>query len=141
MGAFLKRAFFKGVKWLNGLFSEENGVPSLRRVLAFFLTVDFIINAHNSSAIAIRVLKLTAADKAVGADIITSFGTNLSQIVMILGIEAGLIAALLGLSTYSSIVTKKIEGAAASQQAAADTDAAKVIAAAAGDNGEKLPKV
>lgn len=61
---------------------------SIRRVLALAFSVDFIYNTHHS---------------------ITKWelGKSYADVAMLLGIEAGLIAALLSLTTYTNTVTGK----------------------------------
>lgn len=61
---------------------------SIRRVLALAFSVDFIYNTHHC---------------------ITEWeaGKSYSDVAMLLGIEAGLIAALLSLTTYTNAVADK----------------------------------
>ena len=61
---------------------------SIRRVLALAFSIDFIYNTHHS---------------------ITKWelGKSYADVAMLLGIEAGLIAALLSLTTYTNTVTGK----------------------------------
>jgi hypothetical protein len=85
--------------WLGG-----DGRISLRSFGAMALMVDFIVNVHNASYVVIKVLNIIMMDKAIDAAIIASLAGYLAQIALILGIEAGLIAALLALKTYQGNV-------------------------------------
>lgn len=67
---------------------------SIRRVLALAFSIDFIYNTHHS---------------------ITKWelGKSYADVAMLLGIEAGLIAALLSLTTYTNTVAGKSESSPA----------------------------
>lgn len=73
--------FFKGIKQM---ISGKDGVISLRRSLALGFSIDFIYNLHY---------------------IFTNWelGRSYADASMLFGIEAGLIAALLSLTTYNNI--------------------------------------
>lgn len=97
--SLFKRAF----EYLKPIWSGDDGKPSIRRVLAIALSTDFIINVHNSVSVISKIVNLIYQNKAIDANVIASMSTTVSQVVLILGIEASLIAALLSLTTYQSI--------------------------------------
>ena len=69
------------------ILGDDNKI-SLRRVLSLAFAIDLIRN------ISYAVFKFQA-------------GKSYSDVAMLLGIEAGLIAALLSLTTYSNLMTSK----------------------------------
>ena len=75
-------------KYLEPLWLGTKNKISIRRVLALAFSVDFIRNTHH-------------------AIVRWESGKSYADVAMLLGIEAGLIAALLSLTTYSSIITDK----------------------------------
>lgn len=96
------RKFFRYIEplWLG----NDNKI-SLKSLASIGLIIDFIINVHNSASIAVRVLNLILKNNSlVEAATIAAMGTNLAQIAIILGVEAALIAALLGLKTYQNTI-------------------------------------
>jgi hypothetical protein len=72
-------------------------------VLAIVFSIDFVISIHNCVAVGTKVINLIYLDKAVDAGVVAALSNNLAQIVLMLSIEAALIAALLGLTTYQTI--------------------------------------
>lgn len=96
----MKRFF----KYIEPLWLGNDKKISLRSVGAMALIIDFVINVHNASSVVIKVLKLISMDKTIDAAVIASLSGYLAQIALILGIEAGLIAALLALKTYQGNV-------------------------------------
>lgn len=101
----MKKAF----RYIEHIWIGKDGKPSLRRLIALAMSVDFIINVHNSASVVIKVLNLISRDKAIDPNLVTSLSGNLAQIVMIIGMEAGLIASLLTLTTYSTVKTEQIK--------------------------------
>lgn len=91
-------------KYIEPLWVGKDDKISLRSVGAMALIIDFVINVHNASYVVIKVLKLITLDKTIDAAVIASLAGYLAQIALILGIEAGLIAALLALKTYQGNV-------------------------------------
>lgn len=77
-------------KYLEPMWLGSKNKVSIRRVLAIVFSVDFIENIS-------YVIKKWDGGKSV------------SDASMLLGIEAGLIAALLALTTYTTSVTKKTD--------------------------------
>lgn len=92
----------KLLKYIEPIWQGNDGKMSLRSVLAIALTVDFIINVHNSAVIVIKVLNLISKDKNVDAAVVAAMTGNLGQNAIILGLEVGLIIALLGLKALQS---------------------------------------
>jgi hypothetical protein len=80
----MKRIF----KYIEPLWLGTNSKISIRRVLALVFALDFVRNLNHS--------------------IFTwELGKSYADAAMLLGIEAGLIAALLSLTTYSNSLAKK----------------------------------
>lgn len=74
-------------KYLEPMWLGTNNKVSIRRVLALAFSIDLIYNIHH---------------------IVTTWevGKSYSDGALLLGIEAGLIAALMSLTTYSSSIKK-----------------------------------
>jgi hypothetical protein len=90
-------------KYIEPIWLDDKGKMSLRSMGALLLMIDFVINLHNSASIVTRVLTLIYKDKTVEPTLVAAMSGNLAQIAMMLGIEAGLIAALLALKTYQPV--------------------------------------
>jgi len=75
-------------KYIEPLWLGNKGKISIRRVLALAFSIDFILNTHH----AIHTFEQ---------------GKSYADVAMLLGIEAGLVAALLSLTTYSSMMNSK----------------------------------
>jgi len=75
-------------KYLEPLWIGGNKKISIRRVLSLAFSIDFILNTHH----AIYNFEI---------------GKSYADVAMLLGIEAGLVAALLSLTTYSSTMSMK----------------------------------
>lgn len=95
----------KLLKYIEPLWTGNDGKISLRSTAAIALIIDFIINVHNSASLVVKVLNLIYKDKTVDPALIASMSGNLAQIAMILGIEAALIGAMLALKTYQGNLT------------------------------------
>lgn len=89
----------KVVKYIVSIFTDSKGIPSLRRILAFILTMHFIHIVNRSLSIFSDFIK---DREHLDAGIISSVGSTLANVAMIVGIEGGLIAALLALTTYQA---------------------------------------
>lgn len=76
--------------YIENLWIGRDGKPSLRNSLAIALSINFMLNLSH----AIYKWEL---------------GRSLSELAIVLGIESGLIIALLGLSTMQNIQEKKFE--------------------------------
>jgi hypothetical protein len=74
-------------KYIENMWIGKDGKPSIRRVFAIALIIDFI----NNTNYAIHKWEI---------------GKSYADVAMLLGIEAGLIAALLTLTTYSTTMFK-----------------------------------
>lgn len=94
------RKFFR---YIEPMWVGNDGKISLRSIAAIALLVDFVINVHNNSNIILTVLKLINQNKTVDPALIGSLPAVQAQTVMLIGIEAGLIAALMALKAYQPI--------------------------------------
>lgn len=86
-------------KYLEPLWSGPDNKISTRASLAIAFSIDFISNLSHA------IYKWEA-------------GRTLEGLSLVLGIEAGLIVALLGLTTYQNMATQKIDALAANPQPA-----------------------
>lgn len=77
-------------RYFENLWVGRDRKPSLKAVAGIALLINFMINISHA------VYKWDAS-------------RSIADLAMVLGIEAGLIAALLGLTTYSNIEHKKID--------------------------------
>ena len=75
-------------KYIEPLWLGNKSKISIRRVLALAFSIDFILNTHH----AIHTFEE---------------GKSYADVAMLLGIEAGLVAALLSLTTYSTMKLNK----------------------------------
>lgn len=89
--------------YIEPLWTGRDGKISFRSVAAIMLTIDFVINVHNCSSVLVKAFHLIMSDKPVDSTLVASLATYLAQMVLLLGIEAGLIAALLALKTYQPL--------------------------------------
>lgn len=103
---FRKKAF----DYLKPLWEGKDGRISLKNVICIGATIDLIINCHKSVEIVYKVIKLSYLDKTIDFQVVTSVIGGLSGIAMIIGIEAAIVGALLGISSWTNIAEKKIEG-------------------------------
>jgi hypothetical protein len=76
------------VKYFKSIIEGGDGKASIRKVLALTFSIDFI---RNMSYIVHK----------------WELGKSLAEAAMLLGLEAGLIAALLSLTTYQTIMSEK----------------------------------
>jgi hypothetical protein len=77
-------------KYIENLWIGRDGKISLKSIMAIALCINFIVNVSHA------VYKWDA-------------GRSMSDLAMVLGIEASLMAALLGLTTYSNIQHRIID--------------------------------
>lgn len=87
---FIKNKLIKLFKYLEPLWTGNDGKISLRATGSIALIIDFISNLSHS------IYKWDA-------------GRSLEGLSLVLGIEAGLIAALLGLTAYANASAQKID--------------------------------
>lgn len=94
-------------KYLESIWTGDDGKPSGRRALAIAFAIDLIINFHHASTLTSKLVKLIAQDKILDANVLNSMASILAHIAMIIGIEAGLVAAFFTLTTYQNIQLNK----------------------------------
>lgn len=75
-------------KYLEPMWLGSNDKISIRRVLTLIFSYNLVLNISNTLSN-------------------PKFNASYSDVAMLLGIEAGLIAALMSLTTYSNTITKK----------------------------------
>lgn len=80
-------------KYLEPIWLGNKGEPSIRRVLTLVFSFNLVLNISNT----LSNPKLS---------------NSYADVAMLLGIEAGLIAALMSLTTYSTALTSKKEASA-----------------------------
>jgi len=86
-------------KYIEPLWCGADGKMSIRATLAIAFSIDFISNLSHA------IYKWDS-------------GRTLEGLSLVLGIEAGLIIALLGLTTYQNMAAQKIDSLATNPQAA-----------------------
>ena len=101
----MKRFF----KYIENLWLGKDGKPSIRRVIAIAMSIDFILNVHKSVNILYKIVLLYFSNKSMDPVAISSLGSGISNLSMILGMEAALIAALLALTTYQNFQFNKTD--------------------------------
>jgi hypothetical protein len=94
----------KFFRYIENLWTGNDKKPSLRSTAAIVLLIDFVINVHNSVT---GFLKLIYRNAEISPEKLSALSGNLAQMAMILGIEAALIAAILGLKTYQNNISLK----------------------------------
>lgn len=80
----------KFFRYIENLWVGKDRKPSIHRVLAIIFSINFLILITHA------VYRWDA-------------GKSMSDLALVLGLEAGLIASLLGLTTYSNIQHRRIE--------------------------------
>lgn len=98
--------FFKYIEhfWLG-----NDGKPSIRRLLGIGFSIDLIINFHKAGGIVTKIVALIATEHALDSQVLLAIGGLIANIAMIIGIEAGLVAALFSLTTYQNIQFNKAD--------------------------------
>lgn len=105
----MKKIISNFFNYIATMWSGLDGKPSLSRVLALAIGIDLIINTHTSVMTINSIVQLYSRDKNIDPDVVTQVVLGMGQIALLLGIEAGLITALLGLTSYTKIQEKKID--------------------------------
>jgi hypothetical protein len=96
----MKRLF----RYLKPLWEGDDNKISLRSVASILLIVHFVRDVDKASYVALKILNIFLQGKQIDASVVSAIAANLSQVAIILGLEAALIAALLGLKTYQNTV-------------------------------------
>lgn len=90
-------------KYIENVWIGHDGKPSIRRILAIAFSIDLIRNFHQAGGAITKMLNLLWGGKTLDPAVVTSISSFLSNEAMIIGVEAGLIAALLSLTTYQTL--------------------------------------
>jgi hypothetical protein len=78
--------------------------PSIKRILAIAFSIHIMWSITTSLKSYVNLVKAVYGhDKNITAEILTASGASLSNLALVLGIEAGLIVSLLGLASYQSV--------------------------------------
>lgn len=99
----MKRLFF----YIENLWTGHDGKPSIRRILAIIFSIDLVTNFHQAGGAISKMINLLTSGKPLDPTVVTAISSFLANEAMILGIEAGLIAGLLSLTTYQSLQLNK----------------------------------
>lgn len=95
------------------LWCGKDGRLSIRRLLGTIFAIDAVRNFHHAVGAIDRIITvvytLIMSGKEIDSQTIIAIGSYLSSIAMILGIEAGLVAAFFTLTTYQNIQFGKTE--------------------------------
>lgn len=97
-------------RYVENTWVGDDKKPSIKRILAIAFSIHIIYSVTSSLRSYIRLVDLVYFNnKSINAEMIAAAGAGLANIAMILGVEAGLVAALLGLASYQTINFKKKE--------------------------------
>jgi hypothetical protein len=97
-------------KYIENLWLGNDNKPSIRRILAIIFSIDLVRNFHQAGSAVTKMLKLLIEGKNLDSNVVNSISSFLSNEAMIIGVEAGLIAALLSLTTYQNLQLNKPYG-------------------------------
>jgi len=97
----------KFFKYIENIWIGKDKKPSVRRVLGIVFAIDLVINFHKAGSVVTNVIKLLYTDIILDAQVLSATSSFLANIAMIIGIEAGLVAALFSLTTYQNIQSIK----------------------------------
>jgi len=100
----------KFLKYIENFWIGDDGKPSIRRVISILFSIDLLRNFYKAGDAVNKILTLISADKVLDATVLTATAGFLAQTAMIIGIEAGLVAALFSLTTYQNIQLNKGDG-------------------------------
>lgn len=100
----------KFLKYIENLWLGDDGKPSIRRVISILFSFDLLRNFYKAGDVVHKILILIQHDKTLDATVLTATAGFLAQQAMIIGIEAGLVAALFSLTTYQNIQLNKTDG-------------------------------
>lgn len=96
----MKRIF----KYFENTWLGPDGLPSVKRILAIAFSVHIMYSITANLRSYVRLIDSIYVDpKRYDAATISAAGNSLSNLAMVLGIEAGLVAALLGLASYQQV--------------------------------------
>lgn len=101
----------KFFKYIENFWLGDDGKPSIRRVISIMFSIDLLRNFYKAGSAVNKILNFMAHDKTLDATVLTATAGFLAQTAMIIGIEAGLVAALFSLTTYQNIQLNKGDGA------------------------------
>lgn len=99
----MKRTFF----YIENLWVGDDRKPSIKRILAIIFSIDLVMNFHTAGGAISKIITLMMSNKTLDPAVVTSISSFLANEAMIMGIEAGLIAGLLSLTTYQSLQLNK----------------------------------
>lgn len=99
------------LKYIENFWIGDDGKPSIRRVISIFFSIDLLRNFYKAGDAVNKILNLISADKVLDATVLNATAGFLANTAMIIGIEAGLVAALFSLTTYQNIQLNKGDGA------------------------------
>jgi len=78
----------KSFNYIEPIWIGNDGKPSIRRILALLFSLDFVVNMSH-------IIREWEMDQSY------------ADAALLMGVEAGLIAALLSLTTYSMVMSEK----------------------------------
>jgi len=88
--------------YIENLWIGNDNKPSIKRILSIIFSIDLVLNFHKAGGAVSKMIMLLISKKPLDPAVVTAISSFLANEAMILGIEAGLIAGLLGLTAYSS---------------------------------------
>jgi len=102
----MKKLFF----YIENLWVGDDKKPSIKRLMAIVFSIDLVINFHTAGGAVSKMILLLMSNKVLDPAVVTAISSFLANEAMIMGIEAGLIAGLLSLTTYQSLQLNKPSG-------------------------------
>lgn len=93
----------KFLKYIENFWLGDDGKPSVRRIISIGFSIDLLRNFYKAGDVVHKILVLISNNKTLDAAVLTATSGFLAQQAMIIGIEAGLVAALFSLTTYQNI--------------------------------------
>lgn len=94
----------KFFKYIEHFWIGDDGKPSVKRALAISFAVHIMFSVTSQLRAYVKLVHLAFDNKyAVTAEMITAAGAALGSLAAVIAIEAALVAAMLGLSSYQTI--------------------------------------
>jgi hypothetical protein len=96
----MKKAF----RYIENTWTGDDKKPSIKRILAISLCIHMMISISSALRSYVHLIELAYSKyDTIPSDLVSAAGAGLANVSVVLGIEAGLIAALLSLASYQSL--------------------------------------
>jgi hypothetical protein len=101
-------AILKPIGYFSPIWSGTDQKPSIRRVLAIIACMDLVWNVHKSVDMLYIIITMHTKDKTIDQAIVEKIVNGLTNVAMIIGIEATLVMGLLSLTTFSGVKSMQL---------------------------------